>query len=68
MDYLGEKGPLTVAWLLAFLLVAAVAFGIGTSLECECQKRARRARKNSGERLDELVDCEVAKMRKKGWL
>lgn len=53
---------------LAGAVIAAVAFGIGTSLECECQKRARRARKNSGERLDELVDCEVAKMRKKGWL
>lgn len=68
MDYLGEKGPLTVAWLLAFLLVAAAAFGIGASLECDCEKRARREREGRKRALDTLADREVKKMHKKGWL
>jgi len=57
-----------VAWLLAFLLVAATAFGIGASLECDCEKRARREREGRKRALDTLADREVKKMHKKGWL
>lgn len=56
------------AILLGLLLVVAAAFAFGASRECDCEKRARRERKERRRILNELADREVAKMHKKGWL
>lgn len=49
------------------LIVAAAAFAIGASLECDCEKRARREREARKQALDTLADREVAKLEKRGW-
>jgi len=60
------SGSIGLAVLVA--LVAVVAFAFGASRECDCQKRARRARQLRGKNLDAAVDAEVRKLRERGWL
>lgn len=53
--------------ILLAILLAVVAFALGASLECDCEKRARREREARKQALDTLADREVAKLEKRGW-
>lgn len=52
---------------IAGAVIAAIAFGVGASLECDCEKRARRERKERRRILNELADREAEKLEKRGW-
>lgn len=55
------------AILLGLLLVVA-AFALGASLECDCEKRARREREARRRVLNALAEQEAEKLKKRGWL
>lgn len=55
------------AILIGLPLVAVAAFGIGASLECDCEKRARREREARKQALDTLAVREAEKLEKRGW-